>query len=71
MPSIEVSESDFEFLTARAVQFDIPIEDLLEAMIAKERLIAKGELEVKQDIAQPHRSSSKNDIERPHRRWGM
>jgi hypothetical protein len=63
MKSVSVSAEDFEFLIARATEQDCSVEELLEQMILRERVLAKAP-RVSFEAAKPN-------LEPPHRKWGM
>lgn len=63
MKSISVTEEDFEFLAARAGALGCSLEELVEQMVLRERVIAKAP---KVNLDAP-----RTNIEPPHRKWGM
>lgn len=63
MKSVSVSVEDFEFLTARATEQDCSVEDLVEQMILRERVLAKA--------PRVNFEAPKPNLEPPHRKWGM
>ncbi len=63
MTSITVSEEDFEFLRQRATDTDCSVEEFIEQMILRERVLAKAP-RVVLDSPAPN-------LEPPHRKWGM
>ncbi|MDH4388775.1 MAG: hypothetical protein QE269_08620 [Fimbriimonas sp.] len=63
MKSVSVSPEDFDFLTLRATEQNCSVEELLEQMILRERILAKAP-QVSFEPAKPN-------LEPPHRKWGM
>ncbi len=63
MKSLSVSDEDFEFLTLRSTEQGCTVEELLEQMILRERVLAKAP-RVSFEAAKPN-------MEPPHRKWGM
>lgn len=63
MKIVSVSTEDFEFLTARASEQECSVEELVEQLILRERILAKAPQVVLQAAAP--------NLEPPHRKWGM
>ena len=63
MKSLPVSDEDFEFLVLRSTEQSCSVEELLEQMILRERILAKAPT-VSFEVAKPN-------MEAPHRKWGM
>ncbi|MEI7578055.1 MAG: hypothetical protein WCK51_14285 [Armatimonadota bacterium] len=63
MKSVSVSGEDYEFLVARAAEQNCSMEELVEQMILRERILAKAP-KVVLEAAAPN-------LEPPHRKWGM
>jgi hypothetical protein len=63
MKSVSVSAEDFEFLTTRATEQGCSVEELVEQMILRERVLAKA--------PKVGFDSVKQNLEPPHRKWGM
>lgn len=63
MKSLAVSDEDFEFLALRSTEQGCTVEELLEQMILRERVLAKAP-RVSFEPAKPN-------MEPPHRKWGM
>ena len=63
MNSINVSQDDYDFLAARASEQECSVEESVEQMILRERVLAKAR-PVTFDAPTPN-------IEPPHRKWGM
>ena len=63
MSVVQVSESDLEFLTTRAAELECTVEELLEQMILREKVLAKARPVVLE--------AAKPNMEPPHRKWGM
>lgn len=63
MKSLPISDDDFDFLAKRAEALGETLEDLVEQMVLRERVLAKAK-PVKVD-------PRPQNIEPPHRKWGM
>jgi hypothetical protein len=66
MPSIELSQDDFDFITEQAALEETSVEDYVSQMVGRQRVIVK--YPTKQSPVDVFSSST---LEPPHRKWGM
>ena len=66
MPSIPISQDDFDFLSHQAEAEGISIEEYLSNMVDRERVIVKY-----RDKPSTAPEAPKSNMEPPHRKWGM
>ncbi len=65
MPSIDIADEDYDFLSQQVELEDLSVEEYVSQMVDRQRVIVKYK-----DGAPP--SSAKNpNFEAPHRKWGM